>query len=492
MKAKANYLTFMMFLAVAVVSAQKQTKEFKETFSVNKDVTVNVNTINTDVEFDTWNQNKVEVTATIEIEGLSKEEAQEYFNSWEFEALGNSSKVEISAVGMKHSVVDVQSIDFLSPTNDLVVIGSPFVEEIEIDSLCILPPLPHAIIELGEVDFDYEAFDKEGEAYLKKWKQEWDQNFNKLYSKAAIEEKMEEWKAKVEKQKARRIVLMEKRKEAVSKKREELQKELENRKEELIEKRTKLELKRAELIEKKVEKVIVTNYPRIENKLVNGFNYDFFTGNGSSEITIHKDGKVITLKIKKKIKVKLPKGAKLHLNVRHGEVKLAENTTNIKATLNYSRLLANTINGNKTYIESSYAPVEVGQWNDGKLILNFSNKADIKSAGDIHLIASSSNVIIDKLTKKAVIDANLGSIKVTEINPAFSSLILNMDNMEGSFKFPNTPYKLFIKDEHGSLKFPKNWKLTKLDKVTKQGYNINSNTSKTVTLNSFFSNLVFL
>ena len=63
--------------------------------------------------------------------------------------------------------------------------------------------------------------------------------------------------------------------------------------------------------------------------------------NGNN-IYIMKGGEVDFKGAKRVIKIKMPKGAELDLNVRHGEVKLG-NVTNIKADLNYSTFIANTL-----------------------------------------------------------------------------------------------------------------------------------------------------
>jgi len=54
-------------------------------------------------------------------------------------------------------------------------------------------------------------------------------------------------------------------------------------------------------------------------------------------------------KIKKTIKIKMPKGAKLKVNVRHGELKFA-NVSNLKADLSHSKLVANSIGGSSTSV----------------------------------------------------------------------------------------------------------------------------------------------
>ena len=74
----------------------------------------------------------------------------------------------------------------------------------------------------------------------------------------------------------------------------------------------------------------------------------------------------------------MPKEAMLKLTVRHGDVQLAEHTNNIIASLTHTRLVANSINGAETYIKSSYAPVSVNHWNDGRLVVNYVKNCKIQ------------------------------------------------------------------------------------------------------------------
>ena len=70
---------------------------YKESFDINKDAVVEVNTSHTNVVFETWDKNKVEVYAYIDDDKLSKKEKQELFDNWEIDVLGNSKKVVISS-----------------------------------------------------------------------------------------------------------------------------------------------------------------------------------------------------------------------------------------------------------------------------------------------------------------------------------------------------------------------------------------------------------
>ena len=106
------------------------------------------------------------------------------------------------------------------------------------------------------------------------------------------------------------------------------------------------------------------------------------------------DGKHKEYKVKKRIIIKMPKYIKLNMNVRHGEVKLAENTKNINASLSYASLLASTIEGVNTDIRVSYSPVVVQNWNYGRLRADYSDKVNLKEVKELRLNSVSSNVVI--------------------------------------------------------------------------------------------------
>ena len=99
MKRKTHRAVSFLFAAFFISSlhAQKFDKKITENFKVNKDVVIAINASNADIDVTTWNRNEVAVEAVITVEGLTKKEAEKYLNNWNFEALGNKSKVKINA-----------------------------------------------------------------------------------------------------------------------------------------------------------------------------------------------------------------------------------------------------------------------------------------------------------------------------------------------------------------------------------------------------------
>ena len=179
---------FIALLCTTITQAQE---EYKETFNVNDDVTVTVNTTHTNIVFETWNKDKVEVEAYIEGEKLTKSEKQELFDNWDFSVLGNSNKVVISSKGgnglnwngmaTMSTMPSMEGLDFLGPMMEEMIV--PMISNMKI------PNLPDDLLrDIGNIDFDYEAFQKDKEGYMKKFEKQMDKKFGKDF-----EVKMEKW-----------------------------------------------------------------------------------------------------------------------------------------------------------------------------------------------------------------------------------------------------------------------------------------------------------
>lgn len=303
---KHNFI-WAVILCTSVVFGQKQTKKISESFEVNKDVLVEINTRHSDVTVETWGKNVVTIKGVWEVEGMTKEEATEYFEGWDFEALGNRSKVVITSKSTNnyyfHSDV-FDDMDFDFDFESIVYRGEMFNGDYfselpplpPMDVMLPMPPFPAPVIEhLSEVEFDYKAYQKDKDGYMKefqkrqeKWEKEFEDKLEpqmKAYEEKmkqwekemepqikAYEEKMKQWEKEIEPQ----MKAYEEKMEAHSKKMEEKMKKMEKEMEEKYAK--KMEVKGAEISKK--------------------------------------------FKIKKSIIIKIPKGAILKIDARYGEITL--------------------------------------------------------------------------------------------------------------------------------------------------------------------------
>jgi hypothetical protein len=73
------YKHIITFLSIGLLTnafAQKFEKKYTENFSTNKDVEIAIDAAYTDINVISWNKNEVQVNAVIEIEGITKKEAE--------------------------------------------------------------------------------------------------------------------------------------------------------------------------------------------------------------------------------------------------------------------------------------------------------------------------------------------------------------------------------------------------------------------------------
>lgn len=491
---KSNRIAFRLIPGVALLiscalSAQTQKKTYSETFSVNENTVLNINTSHTDIEFDTWNKNQVQVEAVIELEGASEEEAEKYFKNNGIKILGNSSEIEISTKREgSWSTAHIAGVP--GYTDDMVIEipdipdVEPFVLDIQIPDLPDIPMLadippmpPMPPMDVGE--FDYQEYQERGEEYLEEWRNEFQKTFDDEWA-----EEMKEWgeqlKANMkeyqdqqkEHHKEREAIIEEHEKE-----REELMKEAEELREEAMEehKRAMEEARKAREEEREVRRNVIISTDKAH----------------APNIYYHSsDGKSRNYKVKRSIKIKMPKSVKLNMNVRHGEVKLAENTLDINATLSYARLLASTIDGDETNIVAAYTPVSVQQWNLGKLNTKFSEEIALKDVKYLTLDAISSEVTIDRLLKSAKVKNNLGTLYIQSVSPDFKEIDISVQNGQLECVLPSTDYKIYAKGTFSNFSFPNELTLEKSNngsQTVHKGYNLKERTERSIVINSKYS-----
>ena len=310
-----------LFLASFSVNAHQKLQKTSQTVKANKDVTLNLDTSYTNIEIDTWNKNEVKIEAYIESEELSKAELQDILESWEVEVTGSGANISISTgsdfnPNYNWNFNSEFDEDALRALEELQFVMADMPE---------LPELPEGV---HNVNFDFDTYKKEGEAYLEKWSKEYQEKYGKEYK-----DKMKAWAKEFSKTDFDKY---SKEMEAWGKKfGESFGKDMEVWGEKFGENfgkewEEKME-KHGKLLEEQLEK----------------HEGNFFFNN------------VRNNKVIKTIKIKMPKGTKLKLNVRHGELKIVSVIHNLKADLSHSTLVVESINGSNTSINASYTPVLV-------------------------------------------------------------------------------------------------------------------------------------
>ncbi len=464
------------FTATFAALGQKQTKTFKESFTVVEDAVLDINTSYADIEFETWNKNVVEITATVSLEGASDEESEAFFKNDPIEILGNSKKIEITSRSRSRGLFNHGDFDFDFGNFDIEIPEvSAFVMEMPeiapFPEVMEMPPLPIA----KGFQFDYEAYRKDGEAYMKKWQKDFEKSFDKEHQK-----RLEEWAKRMEEraeEMEKRMEEREKRREEMTEKREEMR---EKRSEEMAEQRAQL-AKVREKARMSRDSARVLFYQR--DSLHAAPNIFYFSSDGENK----------NYKIKKTIKIKMPKSTRLKMNVRHGEVKLAENTRNLNATLSHSSLWATIIDGNETNVSASYSPVTVQKWNYGQLQTNFSKDVSLAEVLDLHLRATSSDVTIDKLLKKAFIKNDFGPIHITSIGNDFEEMDISLKNGELNLNLPSVATAIYVKGNSSKLSKPVSLQLnqTKNGSTTvSKGFHLKDKSGRSIIITSDYSDVV--
>ena len=190
------------------------------------------------------------------------------------------------------------------------------------------------------------------------------------------------------------------------------------------------------------------------------------------------------LKVKRTLKIKMPKDAELKMNVRHGKLKFASLIKNLKADLAYSTLLATHIDGIHTSINVSYSDVNVTNWNAGDLNLKYVENAMLRQVKQLSLNAISSNIDIDDLTGTAIIDGSFGDLAIHNVSESFSNLNIILENSDATIQLPNTDYNLLFKGDRSKFNNER------VNRKAIKNYPENGSTDKTILVNAKYSNVV--
>ncbi|MFS4456269.1 hypothetical protein [Maribacter sp. 2304DJ31-5] len=458
------------------IHAQKQSKTFKESFNVGADAVLDINTSYADIEFETWDKGVVEILTIIELEGATKKEAGDYFENEPIKILGNSKKIAVTSRSHKIGFFGNQDFDF--DFDDLhieIPEVAPFVVEIpEIAPFPEIMEMPVMPLMEG-FQFDYGEYKKDGEKYMKKWQKNFEKNFNKKHQK-----KLEEWAEKMEK----RAKEMENRME-----------EREHKRMKIIEKREALaanrEAKRIEQREKIKEAHKVRKAARERARVIVLDRDD--RDDAPNVFYFSSDGEHKNFKIKKTIKIKMPKSTRIKMNVRHGEVKLAEDTRNLNATLSHSSLWGTVIDGNETNVLASYSPLIVQKWNNGLLKANYSKSISLAEVLNLRLQATSSDVTIDKLVKNAYIKNDFGPLRIVGIDKDFEEVDISLKNAELEFPLPSSATTIYVKGTSSKLSTPANLKLSQTkngNTVIHRGFHLRNDNKRSIMINAQYSDVV--
>lgn len=409
-----KYKMITMFLVAGMVSSafgQKQDKTFKETFNVNKDVVVEINASNNDIEVTTWNKNQVLVEATIEVEGLTKEEAAKYLKNYKFEALGNSKRVIITSkgsgfYGLNDNFVIFNKDDFHFP--EVVIPDMKFDFDFPAIETIVIPDidLENVFKGLEDMEFDFEKYSKDGKNYFFQWKDS-ARNISiknkKEWEKFKKSKEYKEWKKEIKKNS-----------EQLKKDLAKVRADMKTINKDAIAKA----IKEAKVAVSKIDKEMISRELAKAKEMMGKVkgNY-FFDSDGD---VIINDKKV---KIKKKITIKVPKGATFDLNTRHCKVKLP-NTTAASGRSSYGTFNATGLLGGDLKIY--YAPVTIKTLKNAELSLHNVTDATIASVANATLSSDSGELKIDEIFSDVNLRSSFGELIIGKLNSGLSDFNLTL------------------------------------------------------------------
>lgn len=526
-------LSILLLCLVTTFSyAQKQMSKSSQSIKVNKDVIIDLNTNYVEIELDTWNKDVVEVEAYIESNVLSDEDLKRALEAWNLDVKATNDRVIISSQGGRNvAAYTVQSYDELLRDLEFELADIPEMPEVVVmpqipnmEGFPALPKMPKMpkfpeLPELPEgvksISFDYDRYQKEGEKYLSEWSKRYEQEGGKELQKAMEEwakkfeasgyqKKMEEWGEEYAKQFEGKWAKemeewgekfgegyakdMEKWGESFG---EEWAKQMEawgeNLAKRMEKQAAKMEKGTARMAEQQAQiaERAAMRAAREAERAATIAERNEKLREKHEAITVKGYKSAKNTKLKKVIKIKIPKKAKLNMNVRHGELKVSSVLFNAKGDISHSFLLAEHIDGGETSINVSYSPVVINTWHLGTLNLDFVDQAQIENAVDLVLNSKSSNITIKRLKETGIIDGSFGDLMIANIDETFKNLNLVLENSDAMINLPKSiDYNLYFKGNRSKL----NNKPTSQKTIRKN--NNGTNTNGTIMVNAKFSNVI--
>ena len=453
----------MLSLLFITAGSFAQTRKLNKSYKTSSNVNIEVDSRHTNIIIENWDRNEVQIEAYLDGEAGDKEMTKKLLESWKLETSSANGKVKIESGGAPGMNMDM-NIDMAAlegSLSELPALLEPLMTDLvgPILSNIAKNPLPPGFADDMEgMNFDYEAYKKDGDKYLEKWEAKFEKKFGKEY-----EAKMEKWAEEMEKNSEKWEKEYEVKMEAWGK---DFEKDMEAWGEDFG--------KKMEIWGEQFGKQFEAQFE-----------------NGDKNVFIMGDGK--DFKFKKIIKLKIPKDAKLELNVRHGELKLGSNIKNLKADLSHSRFSANRISGNNTHVKAAYTPVKVAYWDYGVLTTDFVKNCRLDKVVSIKLESNSSDVVINELQKTGVLTGSFGKLDINELGAGFETLNISLENSDLELKIPDTAFNFTFNGMQSSIKHPSGLKLKSTksyDNEILNGYNRSREGNSNITIKANFSDVL--
>jgi len=478
------HLKLIIFcLLTASIAAQQRADKTKQSISVNKDVVIDLNTNYVEIEVDTWNKNTVQLEAYLESQELSEEALKQATKQWDLAINGSLDYVSIrSSNSNPAGLYPNNRQDYTVYLEELEerLANMPKIPELpkmpDLPKFPEMPDLPDLPKGIEKIEFDYEAYKKDGEAYLEAWSRKYEQEYGedfkkqmeawaKKFGESDYKHKMEAWSEAFAKQFEGSFAMdIEQWGEEFG---ESFGKDWAEQMEKWGEEFGKNFGKQAEIWARQFEREMRSESRAIEREAL-GLEREAMREKERAEAerlraTVReqeRQARKLGLdnrtesKVRKVIKIKIPKGAKLKVNVRHGELTFASVIHNLNAEVAYAPFKAIEVDGGSTSINVSYAPVTIDHWKLGELHLNYVDKALLDTAEQLILSANSSNIELGKLSGNAVIDGSFGDLEILNIGEGFGNLNIIVENSNATIALPTVEHSLQFKGDRSRFLHP--------------------------------------
>ena len=453
---RLNHVILLLFISVAGFA---QTKKFSKTYATNAEVNIEIDSKHCNVIIENWDKNEVSVEAYLEGDTGDKERTRELLDGWKLETTSSKSKILVkSGAGDLNLNFNMDLSGLQEPLAHLPAMMEPLMNNLVgplLQSFAENPLPPELTQNMSAFEFDYEAYKKDGDKYMAKWEKNIESKFGKDF-----EVKMEKWAENAEKNSEKFEKEYEAKMEVWSK---DFEKDMEAWGEEFG---------------KKME-VWGENFGK-------QMEAQFESGEGFEEMGDNE-------RVKRVIRIKAPKNAKLKLNVRHGEVKLGSNTKNLKADLSHSRLSANRIYGEETNIKVAYSPIKVAKWEYGILSTDFVENCNLDNVVSIKLNSNSSDITINELQKTGVLTGSFGELTIHNLGSSFNNLNISLENSDLKLDIPDTAFNFTYNGTQSNIKYPAAMKLKaskSYDNETLNGYYKTNSGTGNITIKANFSDVL--
>ena len=391
------------------IGMQAQNK-FSASYETDSEVVVELQASHTSIIVEPWNRREVKIEAYLDDKDLSHEQSRQMLESWNFDTRASQSRISIrsnggSALPLGMPKGPTQPRERSQQMSSLLNLFSP-------DSDSVNP-----LRELYQMQFDFEAYNKDGAQYLEQWEQ---QVKEKLGDNAQVA--VHTWSSG----------------SGDSLQNQQMQQHMATMKE------------RMEMVRAQMDSQFGSMLEQMSQQFMGQMNQQpgLLFGENSQGAS----------KTQRIIKLRVPQNTRLVLEVRHGAVDLKGELNELHGLVSYASFTAETLSGANTRLRVSYAPVEIDVWNHGELYASYTPSFEIGTVGSLQLRSNSGDLKIGEILDTALISGTFGAIEIAELGKNFRLLDLKLNNSDLNLNMPNTSFNFVYNGSRSEITYPDTFK----------------------------------